>query len=93
MSEEIKSQREGYVTQMQQVEDQLKQLDTQKARLAAQREQLKGAVFALDSLAQATTPPELVKGEDTSDEPSNEERSNGESQRSQDPRREVIFPR
>ena len=53
MSESVSLQREGYVNQMKQVEQQLNQLKAQADQLSTQREQLKGAVFALDSLMQA----------------------------------------
>jgi len=51
MLDQLKKQREGYVSQLQQVEQSLSQIEAQKERLLAQREQLKGAVFALDSLS------------------------------------------
>ena len=56
MSEVLKTQRESYVQQLQQVEQSIKGLEVQRERFGAQREQLKGAIFALDSLAQAQEP-------------------------------------
>ena len=53
MSDVLEKQKEGYLAQMQQVETSLKDLGQQRERLLAQREQLKGAVFALDSLVSA----------------------------------------
>jgi chaperonin cofactor prefoldin len=49
----LSQQRESYVKQLQSVETRLQSLDAEKQKLITQREQLKGAVFALDSLAQA----------------------------------------
>lgn len=53
MSEKLKTQREGYLTQLKGVESSLQESDRQRERLFAQREQLKGAIFALDTLAQS----------------------------------------
>lgn len=49
----LTKQRDQYVQQLKQVETQLQTQDRETQRLVTQREQLKGAVFALDTLAQA----------------------------------------
>jgi len=53
MSDVLEKQKDGYLAQMKQVESSLKELDQQRQQLLTQREQLKGAVFALDSLFSA----------------------------------------
>ncbi len=70
MSEELKNQRDSYVSQLNSTEQKLQSLDQDKARLLAQREQLKGAIFALDTLASAVNneaQPETEEAADTSE--------------------------
>jgi hypothetical protein len=51
MNEHLKTQRESYVSQLQNVDQELSNLEQKRTQLATQREQLKGAIFALDTLA------------------------------------------
>lgn len=50
------SLRADYVNQLNQANAQLGQLEGEKQRLIAYREQLKGAIFALDQVLAATAP-------------------------------------
>lgn len=62
----LSKQRESYVQQLQQTETRLQTLDVERQRLITQREQLKGAIFALDSLSQ-------TEGEPTTESPESPE--------------------
>jgi len=51
MSEELRNQqREGYANQLRTVDEELTNLEQKRNQLVTQREQLKGAIFALDTL-------------------------------------------
>lgn len=51
MMEKLTKHREGYLNQLNEVEASLQELDRKRDRYMAQREQLKGAIFALDMIS------------------------------------------
>ena len=76
---DLEKQKQNYETQFKQAETRLQQLAEESQRLTVQREQLRGAIYALEQVMQSLTPPvttptvevkplEVVKEEETTQE-------------------------